>query len=240
MRDGPRVWLRLTDGRTAVSGVAVDLSPSGALVKSVRAVRLGAEGVLEVQLGELRRLPVRVIRVDHKSYRPFVGIGLQFGRLGPSDMKALSDLSPYVVERQGGVTRVTFRVGFTEATTFAALLGRLSGPVVFDLAGVRHISSLGVKKWVYFLERLCQDSRDVRFVRCSTAFLKQAAMIRNFLGCGRVVSALVTYSCQDCGRETERELRPGDPVPEELPCPCGSFMEPDMDPVVLETILAGK
>ena len=228
-------------GMGVLSGLVVDIGPSGALLKGTKTVPPGTEGRLVLGLTPQIEMPVSVFRVDKESYRPLVGLGLQYGLLDAAARKFLADLAPWSVEETGSETRVSFRIGFTEATNFASLLAKLrSGKVTFDVEGVRQISSIGVKKWVLFLERLCEQGVEVRFERASPQFLSQAAMIRNFLGCGQIVSALVPYSCADCGKETQDllEVTPGGKVdiPDWKDCDCGGEMELDM---VRDILLVG-
>ncbi len=221
-------------GMGVLSGVVVDIGPSGALLKGTKAVPLGTEGRLVLGVSPKVEMPVTVFRVDDKTYRPLVGLGLQYGRLDETARAFLADLAPWTIQASARLTRVSFRVGFTEATNFASLLGKIAtDQAIFDVSGVRQISSIGVKKWVLFLERLCGRGVDVRFERASPQFLSQAAMIRNFLGCGRVVSALVPYSCLDCGKEIEELIRV---PPDGNDCECGSEMELDM---VRDVLLSG-
>ncbi len=216
-----------------LSGVVVDIGPSGALLKCTKEVPPGSNGKLVLGVTPQISMPVSVFRVDKESFRPLVGLGLQYGILDAAARRFLSDLAPWSIQQTPEGAKISFRVGFTEATNFASLLGAIQeGRVTFDVEGVRQISSIGVKKWVLFLERLCDRGIEIRFERASAQFLSQSAMIRNFLGCGRIVSALVPYSCPDCGKEMEELLE----IPAEgqvdisdwKDCDCGSEMELDM------------
>jgi hypothetical protein len=239
-----RASLRLAGRRGVISGVTVDMGISGALLQSFHKAEVGEEGILVIDVGERLEVPVRVFRVDQETYKPFFGIGLEFAELSDEQKVALQERSAWKVRKTDRECRVVLRTGFTEAVTFAALLDELEGDVsmvvTIDLSGVRQVSSIGVRKWVRFLEELGPDRR-VAFVRCSPAFVSQAAMIRNFLGRGTVESVLVPYSCLECGQEKEVlvEISPGGPPPvrEELDCGCGAHLEIDVLPEVYFSFL---
>lgn len=229
-----RAALFLERDKIPVSGETVDISTSGALIRSIRSVPVGARGQLELDGDPELRFPVTVLRVDPETYRPMYGIGVQFGPLTPEARGFLSEHSSWRISQVDGQSVVRMQTGFTEATNFASLLSSIPGDVVFDLSGVRQISSMGVKKWVYFLERL-GNQRRVTFAKCSPPFVQQASMIGNFLGQGKVRSVLVPYSCPDCGAERESEVELGDggsaDLEDILPCEgCGGEMELDVIP----------
>jgi len=239
--DEIRASLFLGGERLPLIGVTVDISATGALLRCARPAPVGVEGTIELATTPKIRVPIRVLRVDSVTYKPFHGIGLQFGHLTPEARAILRDRSPWtVVDRPGGC-QVRFQIGFTEATNFSGLLSQITGNVTFDLSGVRQISSVGVKKWVYFVERLPAQTW-VRYVRCSPPFVQQAAMIRNFLGRGVVESVLVPYSCADCGveREVLVEVKDGaiPLIDDELDCTCGGVMEVDVMPQVFFSFLS--
>ncbi|MCD6499747.1 MAG: PilZ domain-containing protein [Deltaproteobacteria bacterium] len=229
--DEIRASLFLQGERLPLIGVTVDVSAIGALIRCARPAPVGAKGTIELATTPKVRVPIRVLRVDSVTYKPFHGIGVQFSHLTPEAREILHERSPWTVTDVPGGCQVQFRVGFTEATNFFGLLGQLKGNVAFDLSGVRQISSVGVKKWVHFVERLPAGSR-VRYVRCSPQFVQQATMIRNFLGRGEVESVLVPYSCVECGatQEVLVEVHGGGipQIDEELDCTCGGVLEVDV------------
>ena len=134
--------------------------------------------------------------------------------------------APVVVHLQGD---------FTEVVDFRPLRERLAGErrVVFDMAGVRYVSSAGVKAWCELVAEL--DRLELAFRHCSMAFASQAAMVPLVLGRGQVISLEAPYRCEGCERddmrllETKALLREGDDIiPPALRCAtCGGELEFD-------------
>ncbi len=130
---------------------------------------------------------------------------------------------------------VTLHGDFTEMTRFEALVARLVGvdDIIFDLAGVRYISSAGVRAWCELLETVAGARK--RFRHCSIAFASQAAMVPLVLADGEVLSLEAPYYCEPCGRDEVRLLeigliaRDGDRLlPPHLTCgACGAATELD-------------
>ena len=83
-------------------------------------------------------------------------------------------------------------------------LARAPGPVVFDLAGVRRITSYGVRQWIEGLKRL--DQLSYFFVRCRPSLVAQFNMIAGFGGHGQLVSLYLPYNCPRCGGDSEHLL----------------------------------
>ena len=98
--------------------------------------------------------------------------------------------------------------------------------VVFDLAGVKRINSVGVRDWLTAMAEL--DGRGVALTleRCAPAIVAQLNMIRNFASSARVLSVLAPYVCDSCEREhtTLLDLADGRATPEPVvACPsCGA------------------
>lgn len=102
-----------------------------------------------------------------------------------------------------------------EHSDFGPLLGALlkaqgSGASVaaFDLSEVHQINSIGVKKWIGFLEAI-QRSFKLRFEKISEMIVAQANVISSMLGPqGTPVDTFsAPYLCDLCEKEFSRELK---------------------------------
>jgi hypothetical protein len=123
----------------------------------------------------------------------------------------------------------------TEAVDLGPLAIRLRNEqrIVFDMAGVRYVSSAGVKAWSDVISTL--EGKEYAFRHCSIAFASQAAMVPMVVGDGRVLSVEAPYHCTACDRdelrllETRALLREGINVtPPILRCvSCGGELEFD-------------
>jgi hypothetical protein len=115
---------------------------------------------------------------------------------------------------------------------FAQLPGpeKLGPAPVVDLAAVRRVNSLGVRKWIQFLAAL-QD-RPVTLLRCSPPMVEQINCIRNFRGHASIKSVLLPYACDNCSRVNYVPLEVGpnavSSVPDTSRCEqCGGECEFD-------------
>ena len=119
-----------------------------------------------------------------------------------------------------------------EAADFASLLDPLEdGALRLDLSGITLINSCGIREWVRFVARLDRPGRDIEFVRCSPAIVRQLNLISNFCGPGVVRSVLLPYFCDACGVEITRGMELDDAqvtVDEVIACEgCGGEAEFD-------------
>jgi hypothetical protein len=121
------------------------------------------------------------------------------GRLAPVPLS-------WRIQERPGETAVAFFGEVDENTDFGALLGRLRGPLVFELGAVRRINSCGVREWVNFVRELDRTSSAVTFVACSPAFVNQLNTIYNFRGAAKVRSFLAPYVCTRCKHEEDKLL----------------------------------
>ena len=135
----------------------------------------------------------------------------------------------------GGAAIVVVQGDITEAVDLGPLAMRLRNEerIVFDMAGVRYVSSAGVKAWSDVISTL--EGKEYAFRHCSIAFTSQAAMVPMVVGNGRVLSVEAPYHCTACDRdelrllETRALLREGINVtPPILRCvSCGGELEFD-------------
>jgi eukaryotic-like serine/threonine-protein kinase len=126
--------------------------------------------------------------------------------------------------------------GFDPAKTVAPLADERT-PIVFDLGGVRRITSFGVRHWVAAMR--CLVGLEYFFINCRPALVWQFNMIRRFGGNGGLISLFLPYSCSaSCGEESEHlldlrfdhELAVGERPPEHRCLRCGALAEFDEEP----------
>jgi ABC-type transporter Mla MlaB component len=101
------------------------------------------------------------------------------------------------IQRGQARTHLSLEGDLTEHFDFIPLLSELGSAIEVDLFGVRRINSAGVRQWIRFVSALA-GGRDVVLVRCPAAFVWQASMIGNFLGCATVRSFYAPYICPRC------------------------------------------
>jgi hypothetical protein len=120
-----------------------------------------------------------------------------------------------------------------ESADSQSLLPSGADVVVFDLDGVRRITSYGVLQWVKALKDL--RSRYYAFMRCRPSIVRQFNMVAGFGKHGEVLSIYLPYFCEDCDQEFETllDLRADYGLaqlatPPEARCPqCGNVAEFD-------------
>lgn len=140
-------------------------------------------------------------------------------------------LLQYRVEERDGVTWVALSGNLTENADFGALT-KLRGPLVFDLADIGRINSLGARHWIYFV-RSCETAGvELTLERCAPVFVSQISMISNFVGSrAHVKSMYAPYVCGSCNHEHLEliEILPSMvEVQSTFACPkCGDTMELD-------------
>jgi hypothetical protein len=101
--------------------------------------------------------------------------------------------------RVQNVTVLELAGRITEHFRGSLLLEHLSGTVVLDMSRVERITSFGVREWLMMLQESASRLTELYFSRCSEAVVNQAAMIRAFVGTGRIVSFFAPYRCDACG-----------------------------------------
>jgi CheY-like chemotaxis protein len=106
----------------------------------------------------------------------------------------------------GGAVIVVVQGDITEAVDLGPLAMRLQSEqrIIFDMAGVRYVSSAGVKAWADVISTL--DRKEYAFRHCSMAFASQAAMVPMVIGHGKVLSVEAPYHCTGCDRDDLRLL----------------------------------
>lgn len=139
------------------------------------------------------------------------------------------------------VTTTTIDAGFLvriegtidESTDAQALLPSGADVVLYDLDGVKRITSYGVLQWVKALKEL--RARYYGFMRCRPCIVRQFNMVAGFGKRGEVLSVYLPYFCEPCDAEFETllDLRADFAVaqnasPPEVRCPtCNAVAEFD-------------
>ncbi len=158
-------------------------------------------------------------------------VGIGFDKLEPDARAVLAKLTQWQVVKDGERTRVVLRGDFTEATRFDELLPAMVGRVVFDMAQVTYMNSLGVRAWCEFLRQA--RIQGYEFHACSVPFILQASMVRDVIGRGTVTSFFAAFHCIGCDHQEERLLQTAAILasnlePPVFKCPsCGGALEFD-------------
>ncbi len=132
-------------------------------------------------------------------------IGAAFENVDERTRSLVAKLTQWQIVQDSGRTRVVLRGDFTEATRFDDLLPLMVGRIVFDLAQVAYMNSLGVRAWCEFLR--AAPIQAYEFLACSVAFVLQASTVRDVLGRGAVTSFFAPYHCGGCEHQEERLLQ---------------------------------
>jgi CheY-like chemotaxis protein len=158
-------------------------------------------------------------------------VGVAFESLDERARSVLAKLTQWQVVRDGERTRVVLRGDFTEATRFDELVPAMVGRVVFDMAQVTYMNSLGVRAWCEFLRQA--RIQGYEFHACSVPFILQASMVRDVIGRGTVTSFFAPFHCIGCDHQEERLLQSAAILaanlePPVFKCPsCGGALEFD-------------
>ena len=163
---------------------------------------------------------------DHKTV-----VGVAFNQLDQKAKTLLAKLTQWQVVKDGERTRVVLRGDFTEATRFDELLPAMVGRIVFDMAQVTYMNSLGVRAWCEFIRQA--RIQGYEFHACSIPFVLQASMVRDVIGRGTVTSFFAPFHCIGCDHQEERLLQSAAILasnlhPPVFKCPnCGGALEFD-------------
>ena len=101
----------------------------------------------------------------------------------------------------GKESRVELSGQLDERAELARVVEKIEGSVVFDLASVSFINSIGVREWVRLLRQLHEKNVRVTLRRCSEAMVHQMNMIVETVAHTHVESFFVPYMCDACGAE---------------------------------------
>ena len=126
-----------------------------------------------------------------------------------------------------GSLHVTIAGKIDEKFDAAPFVDGAHGKVVLHLAGVRSISSLGVRAFETFVHNLAQH--EVELIHVSPAIASQITMIPNLVPHAKVLSAKLPFTCPACGNESNHSVPfRADALADHAPkCECGAKMELD-------------
>ncbi len=219
-----------------ISGKKVDATVSNLSVDGVRL--MVSEPITEGQAASITVSPEGEAAVTIKGTcvwaQPRDGktvVGVAFDKLDQSARSMLAKLTQWQVRKDGERTRVVLRGDFTEATRFDELLPQMVGRIVFDMAQVTYMNSLGVRAWCEFLRQA--RIQGYEFHACSVPFILQASMVRDVIGRGTVTSFFAPFHCIGCDHQEERLLQSAAILasalePPVFKCPsCGGALEFD-------------
>jgi anti-anti-sigma regulatory factor len=126
-----------------------------------------------------------------------------------------------------GTLHVTVAGKIDERFDPAPLVAEAKGKVVLHLAGVRSISSLGVRAFEQLMHSL---PGDVVLIHVSPAIAAQLTMIPSLIGArAKVESAKLPFVCPACGAEKAHSVPfvAGAAATNAPQCTCGATMELD-------------
>jgi hypothetical protein len=232
----PRPGTEAFEVTVRIGGRAVDATVSNLSVDGVRLVV--AEPVGEGQSADITITPdgepAVVISGSVVWAQPRDGksvVGIAFASLDAAARTQLAKLTQWQVVKDGARTRVVLRGDFTEATRFDELMPAMVGRVVFDMAQVTYMNSLGVRAWCEFLRHA--RIQGYEFHACSVPFILQASMVKDVIGRGTVTSFFAPFHCISCDHQEERLLQSAAILasnlePPVFKCPsCGGALEFD-------------
>lgn len=183
-----------------------NLSVDGARIIAAEPLEEGAAldvAILPDGAGEPIRVVARAVWVQPRDDKTVVGAA--FENVDERVKVLLAKLTQWQIVQDGGRTRVVLRGDFTEATRFDELLPLMVGRIVFDLAQVSYMNSLGVRAWCEFLR--AAPIQGYEFHACSMAFVLQASKVKDVVGRGTVISFFAPYHCSGCELQEERLLQ---------------------------------
>ena len=125
--------------------------------------------------------------------------------------------------------KVDERFDGTPIVAALSLSGRKPDKVVLHLAGIRSISSVGLRQFEHFIHDLVKLGRPIAMVHISTAVAAQAAMIPDLFAGVTIVSAKLPFICPACGIEKDHSIpwQAGAHVDAAPACTCGGRWELD-------------
>jgi DNA-directed RNA polymerase subunit RPC12/RpoP/anti-anti-sigma regulatory factor len=105
-----------------------------------------------------------------------------------------------------GRTKISLAGAIDEFGDLDALFDEIPprSKVSIDLSQIKRISSVGVRIWICFMEKLQQHEMEAEIEGCSVVIVRQLNMISQFRGHGVLRSAYAPYYCARCNKEQLR------------------------------------
>jgi hypothetical protein len=115
-------------------------------------------------------------------------------------------------------------VGVIDESADFSMVEVSSGELHIDCYEVSRINSVGIRKWIIFLNDVAKRGAKVFFYRISTALTDQFNYIQNFGAGGQVISVSAPYACQSCKKNAlvekfKKEVKMPNFENELVPCP---------------------
>ena len=133
-----------------------------------------------------------------------------------------------------GQTKISLSGAIDEWSDFDTLFDEIPPrtKVIIDLSQVKRISSVGVRIWICFIEKLKQHEMPAELEGCSVVIVRQLNMISQFRGHAVLRSAYAPYYCSRCNKEQLRLIDLASDVAAQLHkpmlCPsCGAEIDLD-------------
>ncbi len=96
---------------------------------------------------------------------------------------------------------VVFSGAINEEASLPNLSDFKDSPLFIDLEGVNFINSLGIRKWMRWLDSI--EGFEIAFLRVPPVFIDQVNIVAGFLPeGGKVLSFFVPYVCEKCDSES--------------------------------------
>lgn len=136
-------------------------------------------------------------------------------------------------QQDGYEQRITMKGHLSEETPLEPLAQEISSAhVVFDLAGIVRVNSIGCRQWLKMVQALAARGISIVLERCSVPIVQQLTMIAGFEGNGRVRSFYIPLYCEACEHEMDQLVTLESGVQEVLMrgevCPsCAAHMQLD-------------
>ncbi|MCY4379974.1 MAG: hypothetical protein OXC40_00155 [Proteobacteria bacterium] len=124
-----------------------------------------------------------------------------------------------MLEKTIQLDKLTIIIQTSETETRFILSGQLSesfdqreipkaktSTVIFDLAEVNYVSSVGIREWVLLVNHWSKHHK-LYYERCSIYFVDQMNMVPDCLGPAKMSSFFAPYFCELCNSETTRLLK---------------------------------
>jgi serine/threonine protein kinase len=138
-------------------------------------------------------------------------------------------------ERTGEVVCLHLDGVIDERFDASGLLMQLGRSSILDLAGIKRITSFGVRRWSEGFGELQPDVKNLYLVRCPPCVVDQLNMVLNFAGRARVLSVSANGYCEKCSddRLLSVDLFGAEPLKQlaRAICPeCKSPLQLEQDP----------
>jgi hypothetical protein len=101
------------------------------------------------------------------------------------------------VKKDGKNTVVDLEGQIDETFSLEQELPDPEGPLDLYCAKINRINSIGVKKWILYLQGIMKKT-EIRFFELSPAVVEQFNLISNFGANGTVMSLALPYECKSC------------------------------------------